>query len=215
MSRAAAALAAVLVACGPPPLAPPAPGTRPPTRADLDAYTRDLPGDGALVATIETPYGAITCELFADRAPVTVASFVGLARGLHPWWNPETKRAEQGTPYFDGLSFHRVVPGFMIQGGDPTGTGTGGPGYVFADEIDPSLVHDRAGVLSMANGGANTNGSQFFITDGKAKHLDGKHTVFGRCADLDVIARIARVPAAGERPRGRVVIERVTISRRP
>ena len=117
-----------------------------------------------MIAAIETNKGNIRAELYADKAPVTVASFVNLA-----------KRG-----YFDGLSFHRVIPDFMVQGGDPTGTGRGGPGYRFEDELVTSLKHDTPGVLSMANAGPGTNGSQFFITHGATPHLDGKHTVFGR-----------------------------------
>ena len=126
-------------------------------------------------ATISTDLGDIVIELYADKAPRTVNNFVFLAR--------------EG--YYDGVTFHRVIHGFMAQGGDPTGTGSGGPGYKFADEFDPSLRHDGPGVLSMANAGPGTNGSQFFITHGATPHLDGRHTVFGKVVDgMDVVLAI-------------------------
>lgn len=125
-----------------------------------------------LYATLETDRGPIVLRLYPDRTPLTVANFVGLAEG-------SLNQAQPGTPYYDGLTFHRVVPGFVIQGGDPEATGSGGPGYLFQDEFDPKLRHDRAGVLSMANSGSNTNGSQFFITLGPTPHLDYLHSVFG------------------------------------
>ena len=127
-----------------------------------------------IFAEIVTTKGSIFIELAFEKVPMTVANFVGLAEGVI-----ENNSKEIGTPYYDGIIFHRVIPNFMIQGGDPTGTGMGGPGYKFRDEIDPSLRHDRAGVLSMANAGPSTNGSQFFITHNETPWLDGKHTVFG------------------------------------
>jgi len=127
-----------------------------------------------IFAEIVTSKGSIFIELAFEKVPMTVANFVGLAEGVI-----ENNSKEIGTPYYDGIIFHRVIPNFMIQGGDPTGTGMGGPGYKFRDEIDPSLRHDRAGVLSMANAGPSTNGSQFFITHNETPWLDGKHTVFG------------------------------------
>ena len=127
-----------------------------------------------LFAEIVTSKGSIFIELAFEKVPMTVANFVGLAEGVI-----ENNSKEIGTPYYDGIIFHRVIPNFMIQGGDPTGTGMSGPGYKFRDEIDPSLRHDRAGVLSMANAGPSTNGSQFFITHNETPWLDGKHTVFG------------------------------------
>lgn len=136
--------------------------------------TPDLP-DG-LYARLETPRGPITIRLFDDRAPLTVLNFVGLAEG-------PLNQKSPGTPFYNGLVFHRVVPGFIIQGGDPKGNGTGGPGYRFQDEFVPSLRHDRKGILSMANSGPNSNGSQFFITLGATPHLDYLHTVFGEVVD--------------------------------
>ncbi|RMH42838.1 MAG: peptidylprolyl isomerase [Deltaproteobacteria bacterium] len=180
---------------------------RPPTAADLADYVKDLEGDGPLTATFETSMGAIHCELFEKQTPMTVANFVGLARGLKAWKHPGTGKIER-RPFYDGLVFHRVIPNFMIQGGDPLGIGRGGPGYQFADEFVDSLRHDRPGRLSMANAGPGTNGSQFFITEVPTPHLDGRHTIFGQCDDIDVVKRIAR-----EGRVDKVKIEKVTIAR--
>ena len=165
-------------------------------------------GAGNPKATIETNRaGSFTCELFADKAPGTVANFIGLARGLRDWWNPRTCQWVK-KPYYDGLIFHRVIPEFMIQGGCPLGTGVGNPGYTFDDEIDPALHHDTVGLLSMANAGKDaeghgTNGSQFFILDqwseekGPPTRLDGKHTIFGVCTPASLVFQIARTPSTG------------------
>jgi len=167
---------------------------RPPVAADLAEYTKDLPGSGnKLLAKFETSMGTITCELFPDKAPMTVANFVGLATGKKPWMNPKTGNVEQQKPFFDGLVFHRVIPEFMIQGGDPLGRGTGGPGYQFGDEFVPELKMEP-GTLAMANAGPATNGSQFFITEIAPEWLNGKHTIFGKCAEVDLVKQIARVP---------------------
>lgn len=174
----------------------------------------DLPKQGRLSATIKTNLGTLKCELFDDKAPNTVANFVGLARGLRKYWDVR-QSAWVGSKYYDGTTFHRVIPDFMIQGGDYMGDGSGFTGYQFADELHQSLKHDRAGQLCMANRGPNTNATQFFITDAAAPHLDNSYTIFGQCAPLDVINRIARVPQAGpgNRPITPVVMERVEITR--
>jgi len=169
-----------------------------PVAADLAIYEKKIAGKGALLATIKTSAGTVRCQLFGDKAPMTVANFVGLATGQKPWLDPKTNKLVKNKPYYDGTQFHRVIPDFMIQGGDPLGTGTGGPGYKFADE--QSGVKMAPGVLAMANSGAATNGGQFFITEGTPSHLDGKHTVFGTCKPLDVVAKIARVKAKSDRP---------------
>jgi peptidyl-prolyl cis-trans isomerase A (cyclophilin A) len=164
-----------------------------------------------VTATITTDLGALRCQLFTDKAPNTVESFVGLATGEKPWRDPRSERMTNA-PAYDGTSFHRIIPGFMIQGGDRKGDGTGDPGFVIDDEIWPGSKHDRAGLLCMANRGKNTNGSQFFITDAAAEHLDGGYTIFGECGPVGVVHEIANVPTGpGGRPDRPVVIQRVTI----
>jgi len=196
----------------------PAADVRPPVAADLAEYTKDLPGTGTkLMAKIETSMGTFNCELYGDKAPMTVANFVGLATGKKAWMNPKTGNVERGKPYFDGLTFHRVIPGFMIQGGDPQGTGTGGPGYRFNDEIWQG-AHVGPGVLAMANagvrGGEGTNGSQFFVMEGERGDLDPKHTVFGKCAELDLVKKITNVPRdPDDRPNTPVTMNKVTIAK--
>ncbi|MFT5994437.1 MAG: peptidyl-prolyl cis-trans isomerase A (cyclophilin A) [Bradymonadia bacterium] len=172
-----------------------------------------FPGDGTLSATIVTSMGTLNCELYEDRAPNTVANFVGLASGLKTYLDSETRVATRGQ-FFDGLIFHRVIPQFMIQGGDPTGTGRGDPGYRFEDEFDPTLRHDRGGLLSMANSGPNTNGSQFFVTEVATPHLNDRHAIFGACAEVELVERMARVPTgAASRPLQDLTIESLRISR--
>lgn len=183
-----------------------------PLASDLAKYTEGLKGSGKLMARFTTNQGEINCELFEKQSPLTVANFVGLARGLHPFTNPKTKKAE-ARPFYDGLIFHRVIENFMIQGGDPMGRGTGGPGYQFAQEISPDLRHDKPGVLSMANAGPNTNGSQFFITEAPKKSLDGGYNVFGQCNEIDIVKKIARVEKRGSTPTTPVVMEKVEIYR--
>jgi peptidyl-prolyl cis-trans isomerase A (cyclophilin A) len=173
--------------------------------------TAGLAGNGPLVATITTSQGALSCKLLDDKAPNTVANFVGLARGLRPW--KDDTGAWVKKPIYDGTTFHRVIKGFMIQGGDPRGNGTGEPGYVIKDEIWTGAKHDRAGLLCMANRGPNTNGAQFFITDAKAAHLDGNYTIFGECSPESVVHAIANVPVSGEKPKTPVSIQKVEITR--
>ena len=167
-----------------------------------------------LFAVIHTNMGDITVQLFADHAPATVKNFIGLATGEKEWTDPRT-RLPSNEPLFSGTIFHRVIAGFMIQGGDPLGTGTGGPGYKFADEIHPDLRFDKPYLLAMANSGPATNGSQFFITVGATPWLNGKHTIFGEVIDgADVVDKISRVQTApGDRPNPDVVLESVTIQR--
>ncbi|WP_254536336.1 peptidylprolyl isomerase [Halomarina litorea] len=165
-------------------------------------------------AVLHTNHGDITVELFAERAPRTVENFLGLATGSQEWEDPETGETRTD-PLYDDVLFHRVIEGFMIQGGDPTGTGRGGPGYQFDDEFHDDLGHDGPGVLSMANSGPNTNGSQFFITLGAQPHLDGRHSVFGEVTDgMDVVEEIGNVETDGnDRPTEDVVLESVTVYR--
>ena len=167
-----------------------------------------------LTATLTTTQGTVTIRLFPDHAPKTVRNFVELAEGGREWTDPQT-RAMTKEKFYDGTIFHRVIPGFMIQGGDPLGTGTGGPGYQFGDEIHPDLRFDKPYLLAMANAGPGTNGSQFFITVAPTPWLNGKHTIFGEVvggADVvDTISRVQTVP--GDRPVTDVVLQSVTIER--
>ena len=171
-----------------------------------------------LYATIRTNHGDIEVRLLQNHAPKTVANFVALAEGTREWTDPRTG-AKSTAPLYDGTVFHRVISGFMIQGGDPLGTGTGGPGYQFADEFHPELHFDRGYLLAMANSGPGTNGSQFFITVAPATWLNRKHSIFGEVADAagrKVVDEIAatRVTQFNDRPVEDVVIESVRISRR-
>lgn len=177
--------------------APPAPAPAPAAPATL---TAGLPAEKTF-AKFDTSKGSFTIQLFSQRAPGTVKNFVQLA--------------QKG--FYDGLTFHRVIDGFMIQGGDPNGNGTGGPGYTIADEFSPDLRHDAPGILSMANAGPNTGGSQFFITLAKTPWLDGKHAVFGKVVDgLGVVQAIGKVATGPQdRPAEKVVIRKITIEERP
>ena len=164
-------------------------------------------------ATLHTNHGDVVLNLFADQAPKTVANFEGLATGTQEYKDPQTG-ATSREPFYDGVVFHRVIEGFMIQGGDRLGTGTGGPGYTFADEFHPDLSFNRPYLLAMANAGPGTNGSQFFITVTNTPHLNRKHTIFGEVADASsraVVDEIATVQTGrGDRPVEAVVIESVT-----
>ena len=169
----------------------------------------------ALYAKFDTTEGIFTIRLFDQEAPRTVENFVGLAEGTKQWKNPRTNQFVT-TPYYDGVIFHRVIEGFMIQGGDPLGEGIGGPGYAFADEFHPKLRHDKPGVLSMANRGPNTNGGQFFITLAPTPHLDDRHTVFGEVVEgMDVVRKIGGTTTnERDRPLQDIVIRTITIERR-
>lgn len=173
------------------------------------------PASDARQAVLHTNHGDITVNLMATQAPKTVRNFAGLADGTQEYRDPETGQQTTGR-FYDGLTFHRIIPGFMIQGGDPMGTGTGGPGYTFADEFHPDLQFDRGYLLGMANAGPGTNGSQFFITVAPQPHLTRRHTIFGEVADQagrDVVDAIAAVPTGrNDQPADPVVINSVDIS---
>ena len=167
-------------------------------------------------ATFVTSEGSFKARLFEDEAPNTVANFVGLAEGTKEFTDPKTNQKAK-RPFFNGLNFHRVIEGFMIQGGCPLGTGTGGPGYKFADEFSPKLRHSKAGILSMANSGPNTNGGQFFITLDQTAWLNDKHSVFGEVVEgMDVITKIGGTPTSkpGDRPVKPITLQSVTIERK-
>jgi peptidyl-prolyl cis-trans isomerase A (cyclophilin A) len=170
-----------------------------------------------LYATLQTSKGEIRIRLFPNHAPKTVENFVGLADGSQVWTDPETRAKVEDRPLYPGTIFHRVIPGFMIQGGDPLGSGRGGPGYQFKDEFHPELVFDRPYLLAMANAGPGTNGSQFFITVGKTPHLNRKHTIFGEVVSgQDVVDAIANAPTdRSDRPNDDIVIESIAVERLP
>ncbi|WP_312881700.1 peptidylprolyl isomerase [Actinomadura alba] len=172
-------------------------------------------GSEVLVATLRTTLGPIVIRLFPEHAPQTVDNFVSLAEGTREWLDPRTEQ-KSNAPLYNGTIFHRVIDGFMIQGGDPLGTGTGGPGYDFADEFQSGLRFDRPYLLAMANAGPNTNGSQFFITVVATKHLDNRHTIFGEVIEgTDVVDKIATARTGrSDRPVNDIAIESVTIDRR-
>ena len=165
---------------------------------------------------MDTSKGRITCQFFQRQAPKTVANFIALAEGTKDWIDPATGQKQHNKPLYNGTIFHRVIPDFMIQGGDPIGTGTGDPGYQFEDEFDPSLGFDVPGRLAMANSGPNTNGSQFFITDAPTPWLNGHHTIFGQCdaAGILVERAIVNVPRdSNDKPLTPVALKKVTIVR--
>jgi peptidyl-prolyl cis-trans isomerase A (cyclophilin A) len=195
--------------------AKPAPRLSPPDdpaagQFSLEDATAGLTGTGALKATIETDLGTLSCDLYEKDAPITVANFVGLARGVRPW-----KKGGEWvkTPLYDGTVFHRVVKGFMIQGGDPAGNGSGGPGYMIKNEIIPGAKHER-GILSMARRpDPDSAGSQFFLMDGRAPHLDGGYAIFGKCGPDSIIEKLAGVPVQGEQSVTPTKIKSVKITR--
>ncbi len=183
----------------------------------------DIPGQGELHASLHTSKGKMVARLHEKGAPNTVKNFVGLARGVIDWVDPKTKKTVKGVPFYDGLLVHRIVRNFVIQVGDPKTRyseleaewGTGDPGYKFRDEFDPALRHNRAGMLSMANSGPNSNGSQFFVTEVPTPHLDKRHSVFGQLiTGLDVIKEIANAPTDDRgRPNPPIYLEKVEIFR--
>ena len=218
-SRAAALLATValllLVACETPTPPKSDAGTGLPAAEAAKPAPVEKIGDAT--AIIETTAGKLTCKLFGNQAPKTVANFVGLAEGTREWTNPASHAKKTGVPLYDGTIFHRVIPNFMIQGGDPLGNGAGDPGYSFEDEFVPELKFDRPGRLAMANSGPDTNGSQFFITEVPTPHLTGRHTIFGQCdaASTALARKIARMPRdeRTDRPFRPVKIVKITVTR--
>jgi len=183
-----------------------------PDAPQATAAAATLPNGPRVV--MDTSMGRITCQFYQKQAPKAVANFIGLAEGSKDWTDPGTHRKMHNKPLYDGTTFHRVIPEFMIQGGDPTGTGMGDPGYTFDDEFDPNLNFDRPGRLAMANSGPNTNGSQFFITEIPYDSLNQHYTLFGQCDDasVDVVKAIARVPRdSDDKPLTPVVLKKVTI----
>ncbi len=178
-------------------------------------FMEDARAGKELYATFETSEGTVVVRLFAQDAPKTVENFVGLATGEKEWTDPNSGEKKTGTPLYDGTIFHRCIKDFMVQGGDPLGRGTGGPGFRFEDEFQSGRRFDKPGLLAMANAGPNTNGSQFFITVIPTTWLNGKHTIFGEVVSgQDVMERVANVipKGAGDRPRTDVVVKRLTIS---
>ncbi len=206
----------------PPPPVPAPPPEKPPApvspddplhgKFSLDDATAGLAGKGPLSAEIDTELGKLECDLYDDKAPITVANFIGLARGLRPFKAPDGKWTKK--PAYDGTTFHRVIKGFMIQGGDPSGTGAGEPGYAIPDEKWPGATHDKRGLLCMANRGPNTNGQQFFITDAAAPHLDSGYTIFGKCGPDAVMDKLAGVPVQGDHSVTPTKIKKITIKRK-
>jgi peptidyl-prolyl cis-trans isomerase A (cyclophilin A) len=163
---------------------------------------------------MDTSMGRITCQFFQKEAPKTVANFIALAQGSKDWTDPQSQKKMHNKPLYDGTIFHRVIPEFMIQGGDPTGTGMGDPGYTIEDEFNPDLNFDVPGRLAMANSGPNTNGSQFFITEAPTEHLNQHHTIFGQCDEpsLNLVKAIARVERdPNDKPVTPVILQKVTI----
>lgn len=193
--------------------AKPAPAAKPNSAAKPAAPARPAPPKP--YAVIDTTAGKMMCQLFPDKAPIGVDNFIGLAKGTKDWKNPVSGATKHGVPLYDGTIFHRVIPGFMIQGGDPAGNGSGDPGYKFKNETSPDLLFDKPGRLAYANAGPGTNGSQFFITEVATPHLNGGYTIFGQCDDqtVDLVKKIARMSRdpANDKPFRPVKITHVTI----
>ena len=191
------------------------PATPPKRTASAQAASATAAGEPT--AVFDTTAGKLRCKLFEKETPTTVMNFIGLATGTREWKSPVSHVTKKGVPLYDGTIFHRVIPNFMIQGGDPAGNGTGDPGYKFNDEIVSSLTFDRPGRLAMANSGPNTNGSQFFITEAPTPHLNGRHTIFGQCdeASMVLVKQIARMATdpRDDRPFHPVKITHITIER--
>lgn len=205
----------VLVACEAP--SQPKSEAAAPAAPEAAKPTAPVEKIGDATAVIETTAGKLTCKLFGNQTPKTVANFVGLAEGTREWTNPASHAKKHGVSLYEGTIFHRVIPNFMIQGGDPLGNGSGDPGYSFEDEFVPQLRFDRPGLLAMANSGPDTNGSQFFITEVPTPHLTGHHTIFGQCdqATVALVRKIARMPRdeRTDRPFRPVKITKITILR--
>jgi peptidyl-prolyl cis-trans isomerase A (cyclophilin A) len=171
-------------------------------------------GSSQPTAVIDTTAGKLTCTLFPDKAPIGVANFVGLSKGTKEWTDPVSGKKKTGVPLYDGTIFHRVIPDFMIQGGDPKGDGTGDPGYKFKNEVSPDLLFDQPGRLAYANAGPDTNGSQFFVTEVPYPSLNGGYTIFGQCdsASVELVKQIARMARdSSDRPAQPVKINHITI----
>jgi peptidyl-prolyl cis-trans isomerase A (cyclophilin A) len=191
------------------------PGVKKPAAATVakPAATSATAGSTAI---IDTTAGKLTCTLFPDKAPIGVANFIGLAQGTKDWTNPVSHARKHGVPLYDGTIFHRVIPNFMIQGGDPAGTGSGDVGFEFKNETSPSLLFDRPGRLAYANAGPDTNGAQFFITEVPYPHLNGGYTIFGQCdeASVALVKQIARMGRdSNDRPYRPVKINHITIAK--
>jgi len=201
---------------------PPVPDSKPVAAPAEEIPDSPAPQAAALVhpngptVVFDTSMGRITCQFYQAQAPKTVENFIGLAEGTKDWTDPVTHKKMHHKPLYDGTTFHRVIPEFMIQGGDPAGDGTGDPGFAFEDEFDPNLNFDRPGRLAMANSGPNTDGSQFFITEQPYDSLDQHYTLFGQCDDdgVAVVKAIARVERDGsDKPLSPVILRKVTIVR--
>lgn len=210
------ALGAVAVAQSTTPPAAPAPAQDLPDAPSTTSNAQPPVEPTGLTVLIDTSMGRLTCKLFDKQAPIASANFIGLAEGTKEWTDPRTQQKVKNTPFYDGLTFHRVIPGFMIQGGDRLGDGTGDAGYLFENEVDPALNFDVPGRLAMANAGPNTNGTQFFVTEVAVPDLNGKYTIFGQCDphSVLVVASIARVERdPNDKPVSPVFIKKVTVLR--